>query len=433
MLGGPAAAPGAAVTAVRRAEDEVDVCWLAPDGKVGHSWWNRFQDGWSIQHGVNRRVGAQSLFNIVEVKTDKPVKGNVRVTIWDDGSYLVKGHMHGSGFDPYDFIVNVTIPVDFADPTYDDFVAHTAYKAGHVDGWEPFGDEERSFDWVDVGDSYEVGAFFKTLQAGGSLPLVLSKAVKNVGIGGALQSLIDDVIGTHLLTDVVNTVGGTLVMAVAIGREMEHLFGVDLGDNGWLGFSILTLANQQWLVIPAANVILPTLPFFEDPAIVGKARPMSPEEWSWAVAIFGDTLPLPDDIIITNLKDLRDKPFSSTDGERYLVHMGNQAFDSPTTDVDTAPGGGSTAPGELFVHELTHVWDASHSGLLWEAEAAVAQIDRPDSPPASDREWTKLGIEDKAMAVAHWYRLYHLNLNSADAQNDPYYHYIRDHIRTGSN
>jgi hypothetical protein len=353
------------------------------------------------------------------------------MTLWEDGSFLAKGHMHGSGFDPYDFIVQASVPVHLG--ALGDVIAGSTFRSGHVDGWEPFGDEERSYDWCETGYSPFADTFFNTIYTSGDRSLSVSKAVKNVGIGGAVRNLIEDVIQAHLLGDVLHATGGTLVMGFAIGREMEQLFGVDLGDNGWLGFSILTFANQYWLVVPGAAVVIPMLLNLDDPTIGGKARPMRPEEWKWATQVFGGTLPHPDDIWVTNLKNLGDKPFTSKDGTRYLIHMGAKAYEDPTADTDTAPGGGTTAPGQLFVHELTHVWDGTHSGPLWENEALFAQIDPPNDLPASSRKWTELGIEYKAIAIAEWYRRYYTDLLSHAALTDEYYPYVRDHILAESN
>src|SRR5262249_24163197 len=145
-----------------RAPNEVDACWLAPNGQVGHGWTNRFQGGWSTQLGVTRPVGMLSTYHPAKIDTDVPVRGNVRGTLWEDGSFLAKGHMHGSGFDPYDFIVQASVPVD---TVVDDYIALTTYRNGHVDGWEPFGDEERSYDWVDTGLDLRVHALFNTILA----------------------------------------------------------------------------------------------------------------------------------------------------------------------------------------------------------------------------------------------------------------------------
>ena len=427
---GTAAGPGAAVVLIRRGPDEVDVCWLAPGDQVGHGWANRHQRGWSTQLGVTRPVGTRSTYHAQRISTGFPVRGDVRITLWEDGSWLVRGHMHGSGFDPYEFVLSASVPIVRHGV---DVTSHSTFRAGRVDGWEPFGDEDRNYDWSEAGWNIGVGADVTQLLLGTDRRLVVSKTVKNDGIGGALQSLVDDVIEGHLLRDVIHTVGGTLVVALALGREMTDLFGVDLGDNGWLGFSILTVANQYWLVIPLADVVLPMIVGSDDPSIGGRGRSMTFDEYKWASAVFGATLPHFENIKITNLVNPKNDPFTSKSGDTYYVHMGDKAFDSPQTDVDTGPDGTPTEPGQVFIHELTHVWDAAHSGPAWELEALGAQLNPPDGLPDGTPTWSKLGIEHKAMVIAEWYRLHHANLESQPAQTHPYFPYVRDHLRKDAN
>ena len=113
--------------------------------------------------------------------------------------------------------------------------------------------------------------------------------------------------------------------------------------------------------------------------------------------------------------------------------MGDKAFEHPRSDADTGPDGVPTEPGQVFIHELTHIWDAAHSGPTWELEAVWAQFNRPDALPTGTPAWTELGIEHKAMVIAEWYRLHHANLESAAAQQHAYFPYVRDHLRKEAN
>jgi hypothetical protein len=220
------------------------------------------------------------------------------------------------------------------------------------------------------------------------------------------------------------------VLGLGIGRAMEDLLNLDLGTNGWLGFSVLTAASGLWLVIPSLATVIPMIaPGLAEPAFGADARQMTTAEWAWASRVFGSELPLPDLIWLTNLKSPKDSAFTSKDGNRFLVHLGTEAFADPTGDVDS-PGG---APGTVFVHELTHVWDAAHSGPGWEYPALLAQFDLPDVVPSGTEDWSDLGIEEKAVAIAAWYQLFHANLNSPTAQGHALFHYVRDHIRKGIN
>jgi YVTN family beta-propeller protein len=433
-LGGLSDTTGAAVTAVRRGPGELDVSWLAQNGEVGHTWWNKVQRVWSLERGIRRTVGKLSVFYLEEIRTDKPVRGNVKITLWEDGSYLIKGHIHGSGFDPYSFIVQAAVPTPilpmgaFPSPG---FATLQTFRAGNVDGWEPFGDEDRNYDWVELGvDPDKVANLFRHIIKHPLERLIVSHAVKNEGIGGTLDSLVKDVIEFFLGGDVLQAVGGTVVMALALGRELEDLIGIDLNDApGLLGLGIITAATGglYWLAVPATAVLIPMATGAFDPAVGARHRAILPEEWNWASQVFGDTLPHFDQITITNLKSASDTAFVSVDGDRYLVHMGGEAFEQPRFYTNE----NYSMPGQLFIHELTHVWDAFHSSEIWGWEAFIDQFSRGDDPPDPSRPWSDLGIEEKAAAVDHWYSRHHADLDGNAAVNDDYFHYIRDHIRTG--
>jgi len=439
LMGGTALAPGAAITGVRRRPGELDVFWLQPPGpsgdRVGRAWYSEFQGRWSLQAGVELTVGMASLFYLEPIRTDKPVDGNLRIWLWENGAFLVKGHMEGSGFDPYDFVVQAAVPIaiDVAG-----FGAFVTYRAGHVGGWviPIFGDSDRDYDWAEVGMDSKVPALFGTLSSTPDRRLIVSHSVKNDGIGGALDSLLGDVIQTLLLRDVVHVIGGTVLAAFALGREVQEFLGVEVGNSPpWLGLSIISGATGglNWLAIPAAAVLLPMIAPVSGPVIGGRQRQMRPDEWAWAAQVFRGTLPPPERIFITNLTSARNTAFVSRDGNKFLVHMGAQAFEEPTLDTNTTSQGVPNAPGETFIHELTHVWDSFHSGPEWEFTALKAQIFRDGSIPDPNASWHELGIEEKARAIALWYRAHWQNLDGVAATSDPYFRFIRDHIWAESN
>jgi DNA-binding beta-propeller fold protein YncE len=443
-----AASPGAAVVVGRRAHEELDLAWLGQNGRVEHAWWGRWQGrhgegDWSVETGVTRPVGTQSVhFPPVEIRTGTPVKGNVRATLWEDGSFLFKGHMNnGGGVPPYDFVVQASAPSHI---TNADYMVLENYRPGRLDGWEPFGDAERRYSWWDAGRNPYVQLQFTTIRDSGERELIVSHTVKAGGVVGALESLVGDVISQHLLKDVLHTVGGTLVMACAIGRGLEDVIGFDLGDDsGLLGLGIITVATGGlgWLAVPAAAVLIPMLPGGSGVPVGAKERPMDTLEHKWAEQeVFGGTLPPPSSIRITNLKSITDKAFVSVAGDgdqaTYLVHLGEKAYDDPMTDLDPPyqdqdPPHGvlAPAPGATLIHELAHVWEAHHGKPWWEWEALWDQCSIGAIPPHPSRPWDDLGIEEKANAVSYWYSKYHLNLEGSAAVADRYFRYIRDHIR----
>jgi hypothetical protein len=86
-------------------------------------------------------------------------------------------------------------------------------------------------------------------------------------------------------------------------------------------------------------------------------------EYAFLVSIFGNTLPARDRILITNLTGLGGRPFVSVDklvAGNYTVNLGvNDCAQTPMT----CTWKDNTTPGQLFVHEITHVWQLHQASL----------------------------------------------------------------------
>ena len=116
-------------------------------------------------------------------------------------------------------------------------------------------------------------------------------------------------------------------------------------------------------------------------------------------------------------------------GETYTLHVGRQCYLNLTSSVRT-PNFGVIR--ELFIHELTHVWQGSHSVLhgsyqvssfLSQAWALLSTGDRGaayDYVPGGD--WFSYNVEQQANIVEDWFR--------AGAQpTHASYRYIQNNIR----
>jgi hypothetical protein len=221
-----------------------------------------------------------------------------------------------------------------------------------------------------------------------------------------------------------------VIMGLALGRELEDLVGIDLGGVGGLLGLVAVAPGAFWLV--AGAVIIPMavgeLPFGV------RHRTMEQPEWEWAARVFGPSLPPREQIEISNMRGLGGKSFVSVRHSglpgvepTYYVHIGDQAYDSPTTDTNE----GRPVPGQLFIHELTHVWDAHHSGPAWMLNAICENRNPPPPDPATP--WGLLQTEEKAGIVETWFLDYEGRLDSPDAFDDPNFHYIDENIRKGTN
>jgi hypothetical protein len=109
----------------------------------------------------------------------------------------------------------------------------------------------------------------------------------------------------------------------------------------------------------------------------------------------------------------------------YLINLGD-AFDDPTAFVNDA----YPEPGQLFIHELTHVWHLAHTSIDARTWLLRGMRDE-DYDPEPGTPWGDFGIEEKAATVDRWYRAHRAEgLDSRPAFTDPYYQYIHL-MRTG--
>src|SRR5271167_3784379 len=71
--------------------------------------------------------------------------GWVEMTLRSDGTFTFKGHMHDSGWDPYDFRVRAVVST----PN----LVVAAQRSGHTDGTgsDPLGSPNRDYDWQEDG------------------------------------------------------------------------------------------------------------------------------------------------------------------------------------------------------------------------------------------------------------------------------------------
>jgi len=144
-----------------------------------------------------------------------------------------------------------------------------------------------------------------------------------------------------------------------------------------------------------------------------RARFLRREERSYALSIFGKTVPL-DDILITDAVGTEVnpvEPFDSPTGRnKYCLAMGRDGFASCMT-ADVRP---------LFVHRLTHVWQRRFAPTNWrmscDADGATYQVGRP---------WQHYSPEQQAKLVSDW-------ANNGMLLSDPRAPYISNHIRIGA-
>lgn len=97
----------------------------------------------------------------------------------------------------------------------------------------------------------------------------------------------------------------------------------------------------------------------DDGVIIPRYREMTTTEYNWANSkIFNGTLPSRDDIIITNLLGMGKRQFVwPTGAGKILMNLGKQGYDNPM-QMSLNKG---WKVGQVFTHELGHVWQISHA------------------------------------------------------------------------
>ncbi len=427
-VGGRVTQPGAPVAAAARG-DWVHLCWASEGGSIETAWWHPLQPngGWSLDSGVRMRVPTDSILFRAPVETGAALSGQVVTRLWRDGTVQVQGHMHGSGWDPYRFTVHTAVHADSGDGLLNQ-------HRGRVDGTgsEPLPTDpapDRDHDWIELGVNPVVHGGFDDFAATGGTAAACDE--KNIGLGGGIQGFIDGVIDEFLQPYVLSPVRRFNRIAGFVGHEVAEYIGfVPTAQSPLLVNGVLS-----W--IPGYKFLFPVIkwtaeiggPF--DPDIAH--RTIEKHELDWANRVFGGALPPAESIVLTDAVGLKD-PFTPGDGRCFVVPAGDdgpilvnlgKAFENPLEFTkDNYP-----EPGQLFIHELTHVWHVHNTPMSRLEWTWGAMRDSDYSLPAEDTSWSDVKFEAKASVVDEWYANHHrTGFDTRAAINDPLFEYIT-HVR----
>ena len=357
--------------------------------------------------------------------------GWAELELHSDGTYFFRGHMHDSGAEDYKFHIRAAL-------TTKSGVALVATKSGDVDGTSTLINRERNFDWNDKGTNDLIRKEWADIKSG---QFQVAKAYKG-GITGGLKSALTD-----LLSFVVNDIafGPQVALVVFLSGEASTVSGSSkVGDLAFAG-------GLAWIISPTYAV-----PIFVGETVASNALIKShwlserPEEIEFARMVFGGNLPPANKIKITNIGGKGNRAF-------VFPHLDGTIQMNLTNRVYTAPGGPTRGigpmgkngkptypvPGELFIHELTHVWQLANRKLTLH-EWIVEGVQESDYTPLPvNRRWSDNDIEQQAAIVNLWFNRHAAGwtdqadlknkLESADAVRDSYFKFIKDNIRLGQN
>lgn len=362
--------------------------------------------------------------------TGTALGGEAGMVFSNDGSGRFRGYMRATGFPSYKFRVRAVVR------SADGRLAVMGQKSGAVYGFDTPGD--RQFDWDDNAGSDFVGEQWPTVR---TATLAVTKSYEMTGVLGTLADIVGDVV--EFAATAVAT-SPTLAGIILVGSELADLADVHVvGAGGLVG--LVAAGGASFLY--GGGVILPVLVggIVTSDQLVGH-RPLFKHEIGFARRVFQNTLPF-DRIRVTNLSGIGGREFvtPSIDGT-ILVNMGN-GFSDPIAHID--PPKGKTEEGQIFVHELTHVWQVAHTDFVSEFfwRAALDKLNDSASytygPPGP--AFSSFGLEAQASLVEEWFSGTQWKAStmapgrpprgtrpeSAQKMNpdDPYFRYIANNIR----
>lgn len=153
-------------------------------------------------------------------------------------------------------------------------------------------------------------------------------------------------------------------------------------------------------------------------------RGLNFDERTLAESVFFNTLPW-DKIIISNTIGAGKRQYVTPELRHdggWIMHLGGEMYAGGTTGWYS----------DVFIHELTHVWQSYHSPKRWNfvANSMCHQILMFKGAKAYDyttgAAWQAYNVEQQAQIVSHWY-------NDGMVESDSRFQYIRDNIRKGVN
>ncbi len=350
--------------------------------------------------------------------------GSLALTLRSDGTFVFSGHMHDSGFDPYDFRLRALVTT----PDY----AVAAQITGHTDGTGSnlLGSVNRNFDWNQTGTNPAIQMYWGDVQQG---VLTTFFSYEDVGLLHVVEDLARDFV-SFLAT--VYLAGGTVAAVIAIGSELTSLAGASAGPGGLVGVVVAGGTCMVWGPIALIPAVVAGVAAGAITNALINSRALSASEYQFAQQVFGDTLPAADTIILTNLSGLNGRSFTIPNAAgTILVNIGI-GFSDPMNYVT----GSYTRPGQVLIHELTHAWQINYRtftpGLI--CEAVVNQVQYllgtdvyaygPPGPPFSHFD-----VEAQGAIVDQWFGGTGSNVpgRTPANPNDPYFMYIANYIRLG--
>lgn len=350
--------------------------------------------------------------------------GWVEVTINRNGNVRFKGHVHDSGAEGYHFNIRTIIHGDNS-------VAIALQKSGDVEGTADTTfthAPNRDFDWDETTSNPNVTIAFDELKKNIKMDVYSSDSGN---ISSVLEEIADFVIKWIGGAILVNPITGLIIF---IGVEMGSI----LTGGGFVG-GAKVIGSTLWLAGPYGTLYAIAS---EGIAKVGEnERELKVEEYNFAKQVFKETLPRREDIILTDTIGGGNRAFTMPryDG-KITINMGSDGYNNPL-NYETNQG---RIRGQVFIHELTHVWQIKNThwelGILAAAlankicEITQGQGEVYDYGDDFTKPFSAFNLEQQAKIVDTWFSSCTFDKNGnikVDNISSPLYRYIEGNIRVG--
>lgn len=383
--------------------------------------------------------------------TNVAIGGHQKVTLERTGAWRWDGHLRATGLFSYD-----TSLLTFV--TGDNAPALVLNTHGRISGTNEPGDRE--FRWNQTGHNPLFRSAWPSLRT--------SRLEHNLQhdedvLGGPLG----DVWSFLFEAAAANAIFAGSGLVIALGTELVDAFDLEA----------LSLPGIAGLAV-AGGVLLVTGPYGLVPAIVAGAavgmavdaaldvHEIKQADYEYFNTIFGGQLPRDRSrIVLTNLLGAGGRAFVwPGPGNTIWVNVG-AASEDPTgymgngEPVAEIPPNTRRAPGQLMAHELTHVWQIEHTDFVpsWMCAGLYNQVPTLFGEKGvydydtSAMNWSDYNDEQQGKIVEHWYAgsltqtldvpprntnpqsgyLPQAEYDEEDPRHNPYWRFIRDHIRAG--
>ena len=343
--------------------------------------------------------------------------GTASLTIRSDGTYTFATRMRDSGLDSYTYQVRAALTTAAGAQLMAQYTGTVSGTLGSGSGEDDHSEAGNSLwlydNWLDARTA----------------TLSLSKSYHDAGVIGVGEAALDALLEFVALEVVAGPVPGALIM---LGEELTTITGIEVFGPGGLP-GVIVAAGTAWLLGP--DMVLSALVAGVAAGTVTDAlvmsRRMDDGEIAFADAVFAGQIQY-DRVWLTNLSNgPRKFTWPSPDGS-IVVNLGD-AYLAPTLHTDSS----YPDQGQVFIHELTHAWQITHSsftpGLVCERIVDPSYDYGPPGPP-----FALFTVEGQAHIVDDWFGGHRLaqsghppGTGQGMDPSDAYYRYIVNNIHSG--